>query len=715
MTSSTAGCLKYIILATIVTMAFLGNVLPLGVPQLEVSVVEPTSRAVYSYNIRSDPIVIESNSDLADYAQYGSGVESNPFVMQFLNISAEDVCIRISNTTSHFVIRNCVLLSNYTAWEDGSIILNNVQNGRFENCRFEGGTNAIAATMVSSCDFISNEFGTNRIAILLQDSWDSVITGSVQISNAIQYPIHLAESEGIQIINNRFHRVGSEGVRASSCSDCTIQNNTVITSPTSTYNLHGYGLVDSFRCRVVDNFAQGFARGVDIRNGGDNVVSDNEFLTCTRGVRVVGNDSRIINNDITAYYHGIEVRDGYNCEVRGNSIRTTWGDSIGIEIAGGGLNFVTYNLVRNSFKGARLQGTLNSIFSLNEIANCTTGVSLEEMSYFEVPWGPPIDCELNENVLIGCSFAFDLYSQVGFAHTMDGNTINGEPFGYFYNATSAQIDGQNYGQIILANCYDVELVNTHLEGQSTAISVLFSERVEIDSAIVRNNENGIHIRGSREIILNSIISEQNELAVNIESSESCYIYKSEIHHNFYGLLIEESARCTIYDCNISQNYLSAVLVGADESVVEDNDIRDNDYGLHLLRTDHCYVIGNRLLNNFATGILINRASEGNLVYRNQIGYNGVNAICYGELNQFDDGVGQGNYWSGMSYEDKVYQIDADDVDRHARALPGSQTIPVENVEGEDEYSILNDPIFTILIGLSACGITFLMLRTRKLL
>jgi parallel beta-helix repeat protein len=714
-TSSTTRRLEYFVLAIIIATGFLGFALPSGGSESEVSIRRPEMKSVYSYNIQTGPIVIGSNEDFSDYAQYGTGVKSNPFVLQFLNISAEDVCIRISNTRSYFIIRNCVLLSNYTAWEEASITLDDVENGRIENCRFEQGTNAIAANRVSNCNIINNEFGTNRIAVVLQSSTDAIIAGNTQIANSIQYPIHVADSERIQIKNNLFHRIGSEGVRISSGIDCLIQNNTAIVSPVSVYTLHGFGLVDSFGCRVINNFAQGFARGVDIRNGGENVVSDNEILTCISGIRVVGNNSRIINNAIMAYFHGVEIRSGYNCEVRDNDIRTTWGDSIGIEIAGGAFNFVNYNSVRNAFKGARLQGTENSVFSSNEIINCTAGISLEEISYFDVPWGPPIDCELSENVLVGCSFAFDLYSSDGFSHEMEGNTINGEPFGYFYNSSDEIIDGQTYGQIILANCFDVELINTHLEGQSTAISVLFSEKIEIDSAIVRNNEYGIRIRGSREVILNSIISEGNELAVNIEDSESCYIYKSDIERNFYGLLIEDSDRFTIYGCSIYENYLSAVIVGCDESVIENNAIEGNDYGLHLFRTDRCYVVGNHLLNNSETGILINRGSEENHIYRNYIGYNGVNAICYGTLNQFDDGVNQGNYWSGISYADKVYTIDADDVDRFPKVLPGSTTMPVIVVETENEYSLLNDPLFTIFCGAAACGVTLLMLRSRKLL
>lgn len=45
---------------------------------------------------------ITSDEDLAGYATQGTGTETNPYILEDLNVS-----ISVTNTTKHFVIRNC--------------------------------------------------------------------------------------------------------------------------------------------------------------------------------------------------------------------------------------------------------------------------------------------------------------------------------------------------------------------------------------------------------------------------------------------------------------------------------------------------------------------------------------------------------------------------------------------------------------------------------
>jgi len=67
----------------------------------------------------------------------GSGTENDPYIIENWVISAEnDNGISIRNTTAYFVIRNCVVENGSSSYNNG-IYLDNVKNGRVENCTFK--------------------------------------------------------------------------------------------------------------------------------------------------------------------------------------------------------------------------------------------------------------------------------------------------------------------------------------------------------------------------------------------------------------------------------------------------------------------------------------------------------------------------------------------------------------------------------------------------
>ena len=77
-----------------------------------------------------NPIVITSNQDFEEQGWSGNGTEVNPYLISDLNISSDQECILILETTVHFVIRDCWLYDSPL-----SIRFENVQNGIIEKCQ----------------------------------------------------------------------------------------------------------------------------------------------------------------------------------------------------------------------------------------------------------------------------------------------------------------------------------------------------------------------------------------------------------------------------------------------------------------------------------------------------------------------------------------------------------------------------------------------------
>ncbi|MFX1440173.1 MAG: hypothetical protein ACFFFD_07980, partial [Promethearchaeota archaeon] len=59
-----------------------------------------------------EPILIQNADDFVRYGFPGDGTESNPYIIERLNIStSEETCIWISDVNVSFVIRNCRITS----------------------------------------------------------------------------------------------------------------------------------------------------------------------------------------------------------------------------------------------------------------------------------------------------------------------------------------------------------------------------------------------------------------------------------------------------------------------------------------------------------------------------------------------------------------------------------------------------------------------------
>ncbi|TFF96504.1 hypothetical protein EU546_01260 [Candidatus Thorarchaeota archaeon] len=664
----------------------------------------------YSSNENVDPFNITENADFLTYSQYGAGTPASPYIIENLNVSAQGLCICMMNTTAHFIIRGCVLDSGASQYGYGALTLIGVANGQIEDNLFNSGDHGIATSDIRNSKFTRNRFNVDRLCFLSFESSNCVFSNNTQITEDVRYPVHIQGAVGFTIRDNFFPSAIAEGIRLSTSINCSLQNNTAHISRSSEYSLGAFTLRDCDACVVSDCTAIGFAIGVEIVGGADNRVIDNILSSTTWGVRVTGNDTYVANNEISALYSGIEIQSSTAVSVVTNSIQNIREDSHGVSILAGSQISVDSNYISNSGTGIRLHSSTDTDLSRNRIVDCVTGISIEEDPNPVQTLTRPERCKIQNNVLEGCGFRFDLWSPASFNHHISGNTVNGQVMGYFFNRTDEVIDGSGFGQLILAVCEDVLVKNANFVNQSTALSVQFCSDVEVTDVALFNSEVGIHIRASSQIVLNSVECSDSDIGLHVQESLEVYTYRSQFHGNNYGILVEDSPGISLYGCHLSANYLSAVVIGAHGGIIEFNHIHHNEYGLHLLRTNQALVTGNRITYNSETGIVLNRASDGNRVYGNQIGWNGINAICGGQNNHWDDGVSHGNLWSDLG-EHANYEIDSDDVDRYPEVLLGNSSTAASETEPAKEYTPLDDPLLTLLLAFASCGIAFCIIRS----
>lgn len=83
-------------------------------------------------NLPQGPITIESNSDFETQGWPGNGTLADPYIISGKTIYSDNYCIKIQDTSVHFVIKNCYLETGHDSI--ASLWLNNTVNGIIENC-----------------------------------------------------------------------------------------------------------------------------------------------------------------------------------------------------------------------------------------------------------------------------------------------------------------------------------------------------------------------------------------------------------------------------------------------------------------------------------------------------------------------------------------------------------------------------------------------------
>jgi parallel beta-helix repeat protein len=215
----------------------------------------------------SEPIVIDGDDDFVAQGFSGSGIETDPYIIEGLHINLNGTpsswCIRVLQTTSHFEIRNC-LLQGQNYWESGvdlydgeGIELQTVANAYLSNNTFYLISRGIAAYNSENLTIKDNSF-----------------------------PGVLSEYSGVV-------GVGIYGM-GSFCRNVEIRNNTLAGGRYDDGIIVRYGL----NVGISENVLKG-GHGISIANSNHCVVTRNVVENCSFGIGIHGHFNSITENNCT--------------------------------------------------------------------------------------------------------------------------------------------------------------------------------------------------------------------------------------------------------------------------------------------------------------------------------------------------------------------------------------------------------------------------------
>jgi parallel beta-helix repeat protein len=428
-------------------------------------------------------------SEARNYGILGNGSKNNPFRIEYTNFSkpSETPLIRLSNTDSFIVIRNCSFYGG--GFVDG-IYLYDVSNVTIENAEIRNCINGIYAEYDSSHIDISNVDishcssnglyvdNTNHTiysdcfieqtrgnGVYLSACFNTTFYGCT-ITNSSSYGFYVVSCENTKFQNSSVfdnkddgcHFLGRDpaaninttlddvevhnnlgyGIYFEESVDATINDTILRNNYYGMYLYYGSNNTLINNCDVIDNSFDGIAF---IYASYNTIVTNTNFINNSNNGLVfsaisgVGSEDCIVDSTNVSHSSvGITLRDGYNitlkrlnianCTSEGISIISGFGASYGHTLSMIDVQNCTIGIEEYAWVSSTDQLYNNSFQHMN-ISNCGTGVSL--ISYHTINPYPLIARNLSFLEIYGCSIGIELeyieHSQMDNCYIHDNDLI----------------------------------------------------------------------------------------------------------------------------------------------------------------------------------------------------------------------------------------------------------------------------------------------------
>lgn len=330
-------------------------------------------------------IEIDGNAELEAYCLIGTGVSSDPFIIEDLTNNSNGGLLSIQNTNSYVKIRNCSKVGSHLQF--AAFHLNNCSNVILENNTSSGYD--MYGLGVYSSDHIqiqNNNFSFNELAgIKLEDSeyillenntldGPGLLVNRIENSNidrsntvngksvmyyedAIKITLSGDTSVGQVILNNCTKMVieSLELCNVNIGIDLTLSNDNDIRENNCSFNRYN---------------------GIRIENSNDNVIKLNQFNNNTGDGIWVGNSSKNLfrRNTCNGNHYGISLSHSDNNHIRSNTLCQNYE---GFSLWFSETNRVLYNKMSNNHIGLKISYSEDNRIQFNSITeNSLYGVGI---------------------------------------------------------------------------------------------------------------------------------------------------------------------------------------------------------------------------------------------------------------------------------------------------------------------------------------------------
>jgi parallel beta-helix repeat protein len=289
--------------------------------------VTTTSNFEHSHTTHS-PILIDTNSDFLSQGFPGNGSSVNPYRISNLSITTTEVCIRIQDTTAHFIISDCIL-SGGTA--NNGIELSYVDNGVIMNNTIFQKNYGIQTNHASHVTFFNNTVFDNAfVGIYIYEYSHSNEVMNNTLSGNFWAGVYLSQSCANNIVKyNTLLENTQAGVALLACVDNFVEFNSIVDNADLGVHISG-----SHNTTVANNTISGSGLGIRVHSGDKNKIVNNTITENGQGVTLTSTaDNNSLYLNIIAYNGNNNATDdgeynNWNSTTCGNY----WSDYIGTDV-----------------------------------------------------------------------------------------------------------------------------------------------------------------------------------------------------------------------------------------------------------------------------------------------------------------------------------------------------------------------------------------------
>ncbi|MBU4032507.1 MAG: Ig-like domain-containing protein [Candidatus Thermoplasmatota archaeon] len=363
-----------------------------------------------------------------------------------------------------------------------------------------------------------------------------------------------------------------------------------------------------FNCTI-----EGNEKGIDIQTNCHNIsILNNTILNTSQySINMIFSSYiNIRNNTIeNSQVYGVYLYHSDDCEIDNNTISNTSSNALWVE----------YNCT-------------NVEIWNNHLSNNSIGIHLAETMYEHIHNNTLVDCSIH---IRGDSLEY------WDTHKIDlSNTVNGKPVSFIKNQTGLIIQDE-FGELILVNCSNVNISNQNMTGGSNGILLGFCINVNISNSSFSNIGCGILTDRSNDNCFQRCVFNNVQTAFLIVRSNNNSVLNNSGQTTRHGLEIMSS------DYNIFKN----------NTFNHNNSLNSPfDRGLYIQGSKN-NTFSDNIISNFEFGVDISDGmdiSADNEIYHNSFINNQYNGVWFFR-DSFDNGYPLGgNYWSDYSGTDHYY-------------------------------------------------------------